>query len=165
MAIERRALLTGALAGLCATAAGIGAARACGWEAPGGCGENSSADEARWMLNRAVAALKADRAKALEAFAHGEGGFRTADLYVFDVGPDGHFAAHPNPELNGTDARALVDPTGKAFIVEMLAAAEEGEVKKIDYKFPRLGSTKPVQKTTFFTRVGEDVVAAGFYDD
>ena len=42
-----------------------------------------TADEAKAMLIKAVAAVKADKAKALDMFNKGEGGFRDRDLYVF----------------------------------------------------------------------------------
>ena len=40
-------------------------------------------DEAKAMLMKAVAAVKADKAKALEMFNKGERGFLDRDLYVF----------------------------------------------------------------------------------
>jgi hypothetical protein len=47
-----------------------------------------SAEEAHATLLKAVAAVKADKAKALDMFNTGEGGFLDRDLYVFcaDVG-------------------------------------------------------------------------------
>ena len=42
-----------------------------------------TAAEAKAMLMKAVAAVKADKTKALEMFNNGEGGFRDRDLYVF----------------------------------------------------------------------------------
>ena len=45
--------------------------------------EYGTADEARAMLERAVAAVKSDKAKALDMFNRGEDGFRDRDLYVF----------------------------------------------------------------------------------
>jgi hypothetical protein len=46
-------------------------------------GQFGNADEAKAMLARAVAAVKADKAKALEMFNQGEGGFLDRDLYPF----------------------------------------------------------------------------------
>jgi hypothetical protein len=40
-------------------------------------------DDARAMLDRAVAAVKQDKARALEMFNEGEAGFKDRDLYVF----------------------------------------------------------------------------------
>ena len=41
-----------------------------------------SPDEAKAMLMKAVAAVKEDKAKALDMFNKGEGGFLDRDLYV-----------------------------------------------------------------------------------
>ena len=41
-----------------------------------------TADQAKAMLAQAVAAVKADKAKALDMFNKGEGGFRDGHLYV-----------------------------------------------------------------------------------
>ena len=42
-----------------------------------------TAEEAKAMLERAVAAVKEDKAKALDMFNKGEGGFKDRDLYVW----------------------------------------------------------------------------------
>ena len=42
-----------------------------------------TAEEAKAMLERAVAAVKQDKAKALDMFNKGEGGFKDRDLYVW----------------------------------------------------------------------------------
>ena len=84
-----------------------------------------TADEAKAMLMKAAAAVKADKAKALNMFTKGEGGFRDRDLYVFCSNmSDGKLVALGNPnaqQLIGTDARTLKDSTGKAFGVELVA--------------------------------------------
>jgi hypothetical protein len=51
------------------------------------------------MLLKAVVAVKADKAKALDMFAKGEGGFKGRDLYPFCFNmTDGR--VHPSPNLN-----------------------------------------------------------------
>ena len=45
--------------------------------------EFATAEEAKAMLERAVAAVKEDKAKALDMFNNGEGGFKDRDLYVW----------------------------------------------------------------------------------
>ena len=90
-----------------------------------------SAGEAKAMLVKAVAAVKADKAKALDMFNKGEGGFLDRDLYVFCANAsDGKIIALANPnakQLIGTDQRALKDSTGKAFGEELFAAAQKPE--------------------------------------
>src|SRR6476646_10531481 len=88
-----------------------------------------TADEAKAMLLKAVAAVKADKAKALDMFAKGEGGFLDRDLYpyCFNVS-DGkiHPFANPNgKQLFGQDTRNNKDSTGKAFGLEQFAAAQK----------------------------------------
>lgn len=139
-------------------------AQACGFgEAPVDCGA-SAENEARYMLNRVVAAVKQDKARALTEFTEGEAGFRTVDSYVFCVGPDGTMTAHPSPMLRGQNVRDLHDETGNYFIATMLKSAEAGKVKQIRYLFPRPGSAIATAKTTFYTRADDQVCAVGVYD-
>ena len=45
--------------------------------------QHGTAEEARAMLEKAVVAVQADKAKAIDMFNKGEGGFKDRDLYVF----------------------------------------------------------------------------------
>jgi hypothetical protein len=91
---------------------------------------NGTASEAKAMLVKAVAAVKADKAKALDMFNKGEGGFKDRDLYVFCANTsDGKIVAvlsNPNAkQLIGTDTRTLKDSTGKAFGEELYAGEQK----------------------------------------
>jgi hypothetical protein len=105
-------------------------------------GQFGNADEAKAMLAKAVAAVKADKAKALDMFNKGEGGFLDRDLYpfCFNVGDGKHLATQAK-QLVGRDIRVLKDPTGKAFGLELYAAAQkpEGEITEVTYMFPKAG--------------------------
>src|SRR5580693_6279587 len=98
-----------------------------------------TADEAKAMLMKAIAAVKADKAKALDMFNKGEGGFRDRDLYVFCVNAsDGTIVALGNPKLKealGIDVRAGQNSTGTAFGVEVYAAMQkpEGQITEVSY--------------------------------
>jgi hypothetical protein len=129
-----------------------------------------TADEAKAMLMKAVAAVKADKAKALDMFNNGEGGFRDRDLYVScNNVSDGKTLAtgNPNGKQNlGLDVRTLKDATGKPFGAELYAAAQkpEGEITEVSYMFPRPGADKtPVPKVSLFTRVGDLGCGVGYY--
>ena len=140
-------------------------ARACGFgEAPSDCGASSPEDEAKWMLQRVVAALDANKTQALQQFSRGENGFRTVDTYVFCVGPDGIMSAHPSAMLQGQDVRTLHDQTGNYFIATMLQTARPGQISQIRYLFPRPGGGAAVPKTTFYTRASDQVCGVGVYD-
>ena len=55
-----------------------------------------TAEEAKALLERAVAAVKEDEAKAIDMFNKGEGGFKDRDLYVWCANAsDGVLTAHP----------------------------------------------------------------------
>ena len=131
---------------------------------------HGTADQAKAMLLKAVAAVKADKTKALSMFNTGEGGFLDRDLYVFCFNAiDGKTVARGNPNLKqplGEDERTLKDPTGKTYGLELFAAAQkpEGQITEVRYLFVRPGpDTKPVPKVSFVTRVGDLGCGVGYY--
>ena len=117
--------------------------------------------EAKAMLEKAVAAVKKDKAKALEMFTKGEGGFKDRDLYVFCGGPDGMYTAHP--KRMGKSLKDDKDYTGNPTGAEIYKAAQEGKISEVSYKWPRPGSDKPIQKVAFVTKVDDEVCAVGYY--
>ncbi len=124
-------------------------------------GDFGTASEAKAMLEKAVAAVKANKAEALAQFAKGEGGFKDRDLYPFCGGPDGNFTAHPS--LTGKSLKGLMDKAGKALGEEIYAKSAEGKINEVSYMWPRPGTTEPVQKVTYITKVGDQVCAVGYY--
>jgi hypothetical protein len=121
-----------------------------------------SAAEAKAMLEKAIVALKADKTQALDLFNKGEGGFKDRDLYVFCANAsDGVFTAHP--KLKGQKLTDLKDKTGRAFGEEIMKAASEGKINEVSYSFPKPGSDTPVPKVAYVTKVGDQVVAVGYY--
>jgi hypothetical protein len=77
-----------------------------------------TADEARAMLDRAIAALKSNEAMALKEINNTNNKqFHDRDLYVscFSTS-DGKFTAFPSPDMIGMDVRTLTfdnDPIGQ----------------------------------------------------
>ena len=58
--------------------------------------EYGTAEEAKALLIKAVAAVQEDKAKVLDMFNTGEGGFKDRDLYVWCANAsDGILTAHP----------------------------------------------------------------------
>lgn len=123
--------------------------------------EYGTAAEAKAMLEKAAAAVKADKPGALTQFAKGEGGFKDRDLYPFCGGPDGNFTAHPS--LTGKSLKDLKDKSGKPIGEEMYKIAQEGKISEMTYMWPRPGGTDPVQKVSYFTKIGDQVCAVGYY--
>jgi hypothetical protein len=133
--------------------------------------QGGTAEEAKAMLDKAVAAVKADKVKAIDMFNKGEGGFLDRDLYVFcNKTADGTVVAIGNPnakKLLGTDVRNLKDSNGKPYGREIFAAGQkpEGQTTEITgYMFPRPSDPKPVSKNSFVTNVGDLYCGVGYYE-
>ena len=132
--------------------------------------DHGTAEQAKAMLLKAEAAVKADKTKALEMFNAGEGGFRDGDLYVFCANiSDGKIVAQGNPNAKqqlGQDQRTLKDSTGKNFGRELFAAGQkpEGQITKVSYMFARPGpDATPVPKVSLVTKAADLVCGVGYY--
>ena len=121
-----------------------------------------TAEEAKTMLDKAVAAVKEDKAKARDMFNKGEGGFKDRDLYVYCANAsDGIFTAHPTHK--GEQLKDVVGKKGYPLGKEIMEKATEGKVSEVTYWWPRPGSDKPLEKHTFFTKIGDQICAVGYY--
>ena len=124
-----------------------------------------TAEEAKAMLNKAVAAVKEDKTKALDMFNAGEGGFKDRDLYVFCANAsDGILTAHPYGQ-RGKQLREILGKKGYPLGQEIMQKAAEGTIKEVTYWWPRPGSDKPLEKTTFYTKAGDQICGVGYYKE
>jgi hypothetical protein len=120
--------------------------------------------EAKAMLERAVAAVKQDKAKALDMFNKSDGGFRDRDLYVFCANvSDGILTAHP--KLIGKPLQDIEGARGAPLGKVIMQEATEDTIKETTYWWPRPGSDKLLEKHTFFTRVGDQNCGVGYYKE
>jgi signal transduction histidine kinase len=128
-----------------------------------GQGQFGTAAEAKAMLEKAVTAVKADKAKALDQMQKGEGGFKDRDLYAFCANAsDGIITAHP--ALKGKNIREIKDKDGKALGEEMMKVATEGKVNEVSYMWPRPGADiTPVQNVSYVTKAGDQLCGVGYY--
>ena len=131
--------------------------------------QTGTADEAKAMLIKAVAAVKADKAKALDMFNKGEGGFL--------IGTSMYFArmsatARPSPLATRIVSKPLVWTSGpsrthrQTLWRRTLATYQkpEGEITEVSYMLPRPGADKtPVPKVSLATRVGDLGCGVGYY--
>src|ERR1700724_2785832 len=130
-----------------------------------------TADEAKAMLMKAIAAVKADKAKALDMFNKGEGGFRDRDLYVFCANAsDGTLVAIGNPNLKqalGVDVRTGQNSSGNAFGEEIYAAMQkpEGQISEVSYVSPTPDPDDTlVGKVSLVARTDDDLgCGVGYY--
>ena len=115
-----------------------------------------TAEEAKAMLGRAIAAVKQDEANALDHFNKGDDGFKDRDLYVFCASAsDGIVTAHPTRK----GAQLKNFPLGQ----QVMRTAAAGKVSEVTYQWPRPGSAKPLEKHTFYTKVGDQICGVGYY--
>ena len=143
----------------------LGGLTLCEASTTGYVGQDGTADEAKALLARAVAAIKADEAKALASFRSGSEGFTDRDLYVFCARRDGTVDAHIDPKQIGHKLQDLYDKMGVAFGHEMMAVAQEGQVDTVAYMWPRPGSPVPVHKVSFVTQVADQICGVGYYTE
>ena len=117
------------------------------------------------MLEKAVAALKANEPDALAKFPKTDGGFRDRDLYVYCFNAtDGKFTAHVNPALLGTDVRVLKDAKdGAPLGQKIFDTVKEGSFATVAYNFPKPGGTEAVPKEAYVTKVGNQGCGVGYY--
>jgi signal transduction histidine kinase len=119
-------------------------------------------EEARELLNRATAEVRADKQRAFDKFNHNDPRYRDRDLFVFcfDV-IEGRFVAHE--AMVSHNVRDLRDYRGKPYGESMLAAAEENRVAEVTYLAPFPGTTSHVPKHAFVRRIDDYVCGVSAY--
>jgi len=127
-----------------------------------------TADDAKAMLAKTIAALKADKAKTLDEINKGENGFLNGDIYPFCFNlSDGVLVAVANQNAKqnlGKDIRENKDANGKAFGQELYDVGKEGGGKEVSYMFPKPGPDKtPAQKSSFVATAAGLVCGVGYY--
>jgi len=120
------------------------------------------------MFDRAVAALKTElKATALSEFNDKNNKqYHDRDLYVFCLNmSDGKITASANQALIDTDIRTIKakdDSFGQRIYDAMKGTPEQG-VATVDYNFPKPGTTEPLPKQSFVTRVGDQGCGVSYY--
>jgi hypothetical protein len=121
-----------------------------------------TASDARAMLERVVAGIKADPATTIEQINKSDPKFSDRDLYPTCAGPDGKMVANPNPARLGIVQKDSKDASGKPY-GEELARAQEGVFSEVSYLSPRPGADKtPVPKIAFVTKVAGHICLVGY---
>lgn len=157
--------LAGALSIACALSLAPANALACGYEGnEGACdtGGTATAQDAHWLLGRAVDAVIRDEATAIDAFSRGAAGFRTQDLYVFCINAaDGRIVASRSSAARAGRSRAA--RSGRQSVRSRHAErgnGRRGDGSQLPVSAP--GATIPVPKTSFVTRVKDLVCGVGY---
>ena len=116
------------------------------------------------MVKKAVAAAKADSAKAYAEFTKKGGSFTDRDLYIVVYKLDGVVLAHgQNDSLVGKNLSDAKDPDGKAFVAERIELAKKGQPFWQDYKFMDPLTKKPEPKEMYCEPLNDTAVCGGVY--
>ncbi len=122
-------------------------------------------EDAKAMVDKAEAYLKANgKDKALQEIGNPKGEFCKPDLYVFAYDLTGTTIAHPiNAKLVGTNAVDVPDVDGKLWRKEMMEKVAASGSGVVDYKYKNPATNKVEQKTSYFKKVGDVILACGAY--
>ena len=121
-------------------------------------------DEAVAMVKKAVAAVKADSAKAYDAFTKKDAAFTDRDLYIVVYKLDGTVLAHgQNADSVGKNLIGAKDPDGKEFVKERVELAKKGAPFWQDYKFSDPLTKKVEPKQMYCEPVNDTAVCGGVY--
>jgi cytochrome c len=127
--------------------------------------DNMGPEQARVLLERAVAKLKLDGAqRAFADFNDAKGNFIARDLYVFVFDMNGKYmASGANPRLAGSDAKDLHDAEGKEIVREMINIANSKGAGEVEYMWLNRVDNRVERKRSMIQRVGDYIVGVGYY--
>jgi cytochrome c len=133
--------------------------------APGWAADHGTADDAKALVEKAVAYLKTNGPeKAFATFNDKSGPFVDRDLYIFVRGMDGNTVAHgANIAMIGHTSLETKDADGKLYNKELVETAQTKGSGWIDYRWVNPVDKKIEQKSSFVEKVGDYIVGAGFY--
>lgn len=116
------------------------------------------------LLERAVRHVEQKGESALADFSR-QGGFVDRDLYVYALSADGRFLASggSSAALIGLDVADRGDASGKLFFREMLDLAATKGGGRVEYRWLNPVENREEPKVTLFRKVGDTIVAVGFY--
>jgi len=127
----------------------------------------SSQKQAQALLDKAVAYLQEHPAEtAYAAFNNQKGRFVQGDLYVFVVDLDTgimHANGGASEGLVGMNVLDLRDAAGKPLIREMVEVAKTKGSGSVEYVWLNRQTNHIESKTSLVQRVGNNVVAVGYY--
>lgn len=121
-------------------------------------------DDARALLAKAVTHYKDKKDLALAAFSR-QGEFIKGELYVYALDSKGVVLASGGSSSTLIDRNVIdfKDADGKAFFREMLETAQAKGAGSVEYRWLNRKDGKIERKVAFFEKVGDRVLAVGYY--
>ncbi len=119
---------------------------------------------ARSLLEKAVARYQQNGDKAFAEFSR-QGEFVDGERYVFVVDTQGTMLASggPSAALIGRDVSQVLEPDLQKAFKEVLNTPEEKGVQQADYRWHNWADGKVERKHVYFQRVGQRILAVGYY--
>lgn len=116
------------------------------------------------LLERAVTHVEKYGEQGCAAFSR-QAEFIDRDLYVYALTTDGRFLASGGASavLIGQNVLAETDLEGKPFFRQIVDIAKSKGEGRIEYRWFNPADSRGEPKLTMFRRVGEVIVAVGFY--
>lgn len=123
-----------------------------------------SAERAQKLLQRAVLHYQSNGDLALAAFSRA-GEFIDDEYYVYVLSLRGTMLASggSSSALIGRDVTNMLDVAGKPFFREMIAGAQAVGSGQVEYRWLNPVDNKVEKKVTYYQRVGDNILAVGFY--
>lgn len=116
------------------------------------------------LLDRAVKHIEAVGEAGATAFSR-DADFVDRDLYVYAFRIDGHFLASGgySASLIGTNILDFTDTDGKPFFREIIDIALSKGRGRVEYRWFNPADSRGEPKVTLFRKVGNVIVAVGYY--
>ncbi|WP_431080319.1 cache domain-containing protein [Pseudomonas thivervalensis] len=129
--------------------------------------QTATADDgqaARALLEKALAYYHDNGDKAFAAFSR-QGEFVDKDRYVFVVDTQGVMLASggPSSALIGRDVSEVLGPDLRKAFKDALKTPEASGIQQAEYRWQNWADGKVERKHVYFQRVGERILAVGYY--
>ncbi|AZE59968.1 MULTISPECIES: cache domain-containing protein [Pseudomonas] len=126
--------------------------------------QEADAQAAKALLEKALAYYHQQGDKAFAAFSR-QGEFIDQDRYVFVVDTRGVLLASggPSSALIGRDVSEVLGPDLRQSFKDTLKVPEGQGIQQADYRWQNWNDGKVEHKHVFYQRVGERILAVGYY--
>ncbi|MDY7531603.1 cache domain-containing protein [Pseudomonas sp. Bout1] len=126
--------------------------------------EDADAQAAKALLEKALAYYQSNGDKAFAAFSR-QGEFVDQDRYVFVVDTQGVLLASggPSSALIGRNVSEVLGPDLNKSFKDALAVPEGSGIQQADYRWQNWNDGKVERKHVYYQRVGQRILAVGYY--
>ena len=127
--------------------------------------ERGTAAEAKALLDKAVALIKADGEKAYPKLQDKAGTYVSKDLYVYVFTADNATVkVHPYaPGMIGKSWKTLTDADGNPFVQKIIDGSAKSGKGSVDYSWADPKTKKVDKKSAFYEKVGSVIAVSGYY--